>query len=101
MAPKIGKNLSVDGDTQKCLVLIMGVLAGQDYNYFAGGFNILGTNDSNRSKIKVTMSVIVPEGQIETAAKKIKSSMNADGYDVDFGDGYKWVNVYLGDMEKT
>ena len=101
MAPKIGKNLSIDGDTQKCLVLIMGVLAGEDYNYFAGGFNILGTNDSNRSRIKVTMSVIVPEGQVETAAKKIKSEMNADGYDVDFGDRYKWVNVYLGDMEKT
>ena len=101
MAPKIGKNLSIDGDTQKCLILVMGVLAGEDYNYFAGGFNILGTNDSNRSKIKVTMSVIVPEGQVETAAKKIKSEMNADGYDVDFGDRYKWVNVYLGDMEKT
>ena len=75
----------------------MGVLAGQDYNYFAGGFEV-SPNTSNRTKIKVRMTVIVPAGQIESAAKNIKNNIK-DDYDVDFGTAYKWVNVYLGEFE--
>ena len=102
MAPKIGNktNLAVTGDdTHKCLLLIMAILVGRDYNYFAGGFDVIGTNDSNRSKIKVKMSVIVPSGGRQKAAEMIRDSLQQDNYSVDFGDKYKWVNVYLGDFE--
>ena len=102
MAPKIGNktNLSVTGDdTHKCLILIMAILSGRDYNYFAGGFDVIGTNDSNRSKIKVKLSVVVPSGGRQKAAEMIRDSLQQDNYSVDFGDKYKWVNVYLGDFE--
>ena len=100
MAPEIGSktNLGVDQPTKTALVAIMGVLAGSDYNYFAGGFEV-SPNTSNRTKIKVRMTVIVPAGQIESAAKNIKNNIK-DDYDVDFGTAYKWVNVYLGEFEK-
>ncbi len=101
----IDKHFAVSGKTKECLVDIVSVLAGEDYNYYKegeAGFEIRKIAATDRAPIKIIMAVIVPESQRVSASMTIEQELNKlvfkkrPKYNILVSDDQKQMDIYLG-----
>ena len=87
--------MALDKVTELALIAIARVIVRADYACFDSGFDI-SVNDKESSKIKATLTVVVPKGQKRIASADLTKKL--DEWRIEPSKTYNFLNVYLGEF---